>query len=410
MNRGRMSLGLFDQILSSASNVLVVFAIARVSSVHDFGSIAFALAALTAMMTTCRGFLGTPIVLMSSRPERIHDETRHAMVAAALLGLGAGLLVAILSLLVKAPPATFVVTISLPVVLMQDVLRYQCIGAGHPRQAIASDGLWALGSMSLLALTWFNRDLASGGLILSAWAVLAVVALLVISVPQGLLPRFKGFGEWWTGSFHDRIRFGAEAAIGETSSLLVLGTATAIIGADAAAALRGAGSALGPLNILLSALPLIVVPELRRRGELTSVSLWASLRKIAFAISFVAISVGVVTLFIPDELGQVFLGSSWYVVHPLLPITATEYAALAWLVAATTGMRAQARSGALLRIRLVFSIGALLFGCGAAIIWGKAPAVALALALAAGVAAVVGRAMFLHSPFDESRPSVHYVQ
>lgn len=395
MNRARLSLGLMDQVLSSASNVLIVFAIARVSSVNDFGSVVLTIAALTTVMATCRGFLGTPIALSSSHPERIHDETTHAMAAAALVGLVGGMSLAIVGLLVGAPPATYVVALAMPIVLLQDVARYQCIAVGRPRLAVAADGLWAVGSLSLLAVTWFIRDWVSAPSLLAGWAGLGLVALLVISVPQGLRPRIKGFGGWWAYSFHDRLRFGAEAAIGATTSFVMLGSATAIIGVNAAAALRGAGTVLGPLSILMSAIPLAVVPELRRRRLLTSVELWVFLRKIAVAMSSAAVAVGVLSFFVPDGLGRAFLGESWSVVRPLLPITATEYAALAWLSAAAGGLRVQARSGPLLRIRLVFALLTLLAGSAAAVIWGQAVAVAWALALAAGVAAVVARAVFL---------------
>ena len=395
MNRGRLSLGVLDQVLSSASNMLVVFAIARVSSVDDFGSISLAIAALTTVMAICRGFLGIPIALSSSHPERIHEETTHAMAAAALVGIVAGILVAIVGVIVKAPPATYIVALAMPIVLLQDVTRYQCIAAGRPRVAVFADGLWAVGSMSLLALTWFNRDFTSAVSLLTGWAVLAVVALLLISLPLALRPQFRGIGRWWESSFHDRMRFGAEVAIGAASSFVVLGTATAIIGAEAAAALRGAGSVLGPLSILMSAIPLAVVPELRRRGALTSVELWPFLRKMAVGMSGAAVAVGCIAFLVPQGLGAAFLGDSWPVVRPLLPFTAVEYGALAWLSAATGGLIAQARSGALLQIRLVFSLVTLVAGSAAALIWGQPLAVAVALAVAAAVAAVAARTMFL---------------
>jgi hypothetical protein len=153
----------------------------------------------------------------------------------------------------------------------------------------------------------------------------------------------------------------------------------------------------------MTTVPLAVVPELRKRGLLTSAELWPFLRRMAIAMSGVAVAIGCVAFFIPDSLGQAFLGDSWPVVRPLLPVTATEYAALAWFSAAAGGLIAQARSGALLQIRLQFSLVTLVAGVAAAAIWGQALGVAMGLALAAIVAAVVGRAMFLHPPPPKSQ-------
>ena len=86
----------------------------------------------------------------------------------------------------------------------------------------------------------------------------------------------------------------------------------------------------------------------------------------------------------------------WF--HQIIPITALEYAALAWLTGSAAALRAQGRSQSLLRLRTIFSTFTLIFaGLGASLVgdvWG----VAAGLALAAISGAVLGGRLLLGPP------------
>lgn len=386
----RMSLGLVDQVLSSASNVLVVFAFARASSVDDFGAFSLALAALTTTVATGRGLLGTPIALLSGLPEQLRCEAEHALGFAVWVGVAASGLITAVAVISHAPWPTYVLALAAPFVLLQDTARFFCISAGQPTRAVWSDGLWALGSALLLLLTWIFPRHMSGAFLLSVWAGLAGLVTFVILAPLHLVPRFSGLFIWWRGSLHDRLRFGAEAMIGAMSTLIVLAVATAALGISASAALRGAGTLLGPLAILMSAITLAVVPELRRRGALSAAAIGPPLRNIAILMSVFSLALGLFALAVPRAWGELILGDSWNVVRPLLPITASEYALLAWLSAAGGGIRAQGRSSDLLRLQLVFAGSAVVLPSIAVILGGSVRMVAIALVVAAGIAAVAG--------------------
>lgn len=396
--RNRMRLGLFDQVLSSASNMLVVFAVAITSSVDDFGALMLILATLSTVIATGRGLLGTPISLLSAEPDRLRREARHALGAATWSGLAAGAIIAVLAVLTHSPPAAYFISLATPFVLIQDTGRYYCISAGRPRRAVLSDGMWAAGSGALLLVTWAAPGAIGSATLVGVWASLTLLAMLVILVPLRLVPILTGLVTWWHATLHDRLRFGAEAVIGATASLLLVGITTAIIGMTATAALRGAGSVLGPLNILLSAIPLVAVAELRRHGTVNGAEMWRSLRKIALPMSALAVGIGMSASMVPTNWGELILGDSWTVVRPLLPITAIEYAALAWLSAAGGGLRAQGRSSALLKLRVVFAGSSIVLGSLAAIVTGSVRMVAVALAVAAVMSAVLARHMLLRDP------------
>ena len=394
--RKRLGLGVVDQILSSASNMMVVFAVARVSSVSEFGSITLTFATVTGVMAAGRGFFGTPLVLLSGSPEALKREARYSNTAAAMAGVTAGLAMALVAVSLGAPNGVFILAIATPFVLVQDLSRYYCMASGVPLRAVFSDGVWAAGSLVVLAMTSVASPVPGSDEILILWSALAVLAMLMLVVPMKISPKFRGLGKWWNVRLADRFQFGADSSIGATSSLLVSIVAGSIVGSTAIAALRGAGSIMGPLNILFSAMPLILIPELSRSGVVRTVDqVWRPLRRVAFAMAFVALVVGAGSFVVPDRIGELVLGESWNVVQPILPITAFEYMSLAWLAVAQIGLKTLLRSKSVLRVRLAQSCSYLVLSLTAATVFHSAIAIAIALAISTtGAAIYAQRLMF----------------
>jgi hypothetical protein len=106
-------------------------------------------------------------------------------------------------------------------------------------------------------------------------------------------------------------------------------------------------------------------------------------------MSLLALAVGSIGLWLPPAIGASVLGATWTVAAPLLPITGTEYAALAWVSVMYTALRSQGRSHALLKTRIFHAGISLTLAVGAAAVWREAVWVAVALAVAAIVSAVL---------------------
>lgn len=386
----RVGLGITDQVLSSASNMLAVFAIAGVSTIVQFGSISLAIAGVMAMVLLCRGLLGTPIALLSGEPVRLQDEANHALALAAVLGLVVGVIIAVCATFTNDPWSVALVGMAAPAILIQDSARYACVAAEKPAIAVASDGSWAAGSALLFIVAgWLAPDV-SARVAVGAWAGLAYLALLIIQMRSGFHPVFGGIANWVRSTAADRSRYGATSAIGATNSMLILFVVAALVGSSAIAALRGSASVLGPLNILIASMALVVVPELRRLSGATPGAYWRPMGRVALLMCTIPVTVGVLSVFVPDVWGEILLGPTWLVAQPLLPITAIEYVALTWSYSADTILRSQANSRAVLTRQLVHS--ALITGGAtiAAIAFGSAIAVATGIAMGASVAAAVG--------------------
>ncbi|WP_426565253.1 hypothetical protein ACPPVT_02800 [Angustibacter sp. McL0619] len=383
----RLSWGLLDQILSSASNVLVVFAVARVSGIDEFGLISLLIVVLTTAVAIGRGTLGTPLLL--SGHEAADEQQRHAGYALSVAlasGVGVALVVLLVGGSVGRPLVAIPLAVAAPLVLAQDTLRFAAFGRGDQVQAVWSDGLWAAISLVALAVTWFWRDLLSPAQVLWAWVSGALLALSVLLWRHGVRPRIAGLGTWWTTSAAHRVRYGLEAGIGATSALVVVLIASQLIDAGSVAALRGAGTLMGPLSILFSAIPLVVVPEAVRHGDPRRT--WRLLWRAATLMSAAALTFGLASLLVPAAWGELLLGDSWSVVAPLLPFTGWEYAALAWVSVCYTALRAEQRSQALLSLRVVHASTSILLAAAAAATGGTARAVSIALAVTASVVAV----------------------
>ena len=387
--------GLIDQVFSSVSNTGIVFAIARVSQVKSFGSIIFALAAVTTTLAISRGTLGVPISLFGNRPEKLRGETNHALAAAGSIGLVVSVLSIPLGLAAGGPAMAAALCLASPAVLMQDVCRFYVVAASRPWVAVISDGFWACSTLLLLVTTFVPHPPFNALALVVGWTMSGGLSMILMMSVGRAFPRFRGTMAWLRESSFHRVRFGLEAAVGAAGSFMVLGLAGLWLGAEAIAALRGASTVLGPIAVLVSATQLSVVPELLRR-DLSVAGLWSRLWRIALPMSLISLAIGFASMLVPATWGEIILGDSWGVVQRILPITGAEYGAACWFAAVSAGLAVRARSGVRLRLRIglvALSIIGVILG---ALVASSVRAVSTGLLVAAVVVSVGGRRALLH--------------
>src|SRR5947209_3787427 len=162
--------GAADQVFSSLSNGLIIYAVAVATASQNFGQIALLLTLLAAAIGVLRGALGTPLLLTAGRAASdIRREGSFAItsallvspVVAAVMWIVAGSGIRLSALLI---------IIATPVVLIEDVLRYVAIAEGRAHLAAFWDGLWFIGSAALLGATWLHLPLATTAYLLGGWA------------------------------------------------------------------------------------------------------------------------------------------------------------------------------------------------------------------------------------------------
>ena len=141
---------MLDQAMSSASNGLIVLAVARVASVDAFGAATLLFAFAAAAMGIGRGALGTPIMLAAGRGHaELRREAGFATTTALVFGLTVSCAAAVSSVLLCVPGMGVAFAVAIPLVVVVDVYRYALISASKPHLALTWDAVWAIGSALL---------------------------------------------------------------------------------------------------------------------------------------------------------------------------------------------------------------------------------------------------------------------
>ncbi len=163
--------------MSSASNGLIVLAVARVASVDAFGAATLLFAFAAAAMGIGRGALGTPIMLAAGRGHaELRREAGFATTTALAFGLAVSCAAAVSSFLLGVPEMGGAFAIAIPLVVVVDVFRYALISASKPHLALTWDAMWAIGSALLFVVTLLWRDALNDVAMVLFWAILAGIS------------------------------------------------------------------------------------------------------------------------------------------------------------------------------------------------------------------------------------------
>ena len=386
--------GALDQVFSSLSNGLILFAIAVISTPEDFGVLSLLLMLLTAAVGCMRGALGTPLLLNAARgTEQIRREGSFAVTAALAVS---PILVGAMWLLLKGRELgtpTIIVAIATPLVMVQDVLRYVAISEGRPHVAAIWDGFWFFGSVGLLVSTWGGVRFVDINVLIAGWSALAAIALLGLAVDLRLLPRFRGFFRWLATGWQHRLRYAVDAGLEQGGLFLALALVTGLVGAVATAALRGAMALLAPVGILTSALPLVVIPESARRSA-TRKQVWRGLTKITTIASVVTLIAGLVFFLLPDSVGKLLLGDTFGLTQQIILIITLQYVIGLWGASQRVQLATFNRSAAMLTLKVTYVILGVGFFVGGAVLFNSATGAAVGIAIASTLTTTVSLAWF----------------
>lgn len=345
-----------DQVLASACAYVLVLLVARSASAHDFGLFIIGFGVVTVAAAIGRAGLGAVLGmdLPVLGPDSGNDLTRRSGAAAVLLGLVAT--AALLAIAVSARGevgATLCVMAGLvPMVLLQDLARYDLVARGRPQFALAGELVWLMAPLTLLLSDLVRDHTTSPVIAVSTWAGGLVGSLGVLGLAGQLRrPRFVGLSLWLTSDIR-RFHLGADAAM---SGLAPVGNAigaAGVAGAATTAAVRGSAAVFAPLATLNLAMTLGAVPEARRRAAKPALRLLLTLTGGLVTIAMVW---GGLMLTLPDRVGTEILGDTWTYAAPLIPYVAAEYVGLAVWSGATAMLRLAGDTRRILVLRLVYA-------------------------------------------------------
>ena len=391
--RRRGLAGIVDQVFSSLSNGLILYAIAVVSTAQYFGRIALLLTLLAAAIGCMRGALGTPLLLKAARgTDEIRREGSYAVTA--VLGVSP-LLVGVMWALQGTQLGTpaILVAVATPLVMVQDVLRYVIIAEGRPHVAAVWDGVWFAGSLALLLSTWLGVRFVDVDVLIAGWAALAATALLGLAINLRLMPRFRGFLKWLADDWQHRLRYGVDAGLEQGVFFLCLALVNVMVSPAATAALRGAAALMAPLAIFAAALPLVVIPESARRSS-TPQEVWRGLAKVTMITSTATVFAGIFWRLLPDNFGKLLLGNTFGLSQQIVLIATVEFAIGLWCIAIMVYLKSFNRSAPLLALKSGHAILAVGLVIGCVLFFKSATGAAVGLAVASTLITAVALAWF----------------
>ncbi|RPK56797.1 hypothetical protein EES43_23535 [Streptomyces sp. ADI96-02] len=354
-----------DQGVAALTNILVLVAAARLSTVADFARFSAVYLVFTVLLGVFGAYTGQPLVLRRGADEETRGACRSAAVFTVLAATALGALLAAVCLLVPGDTARALLVLGavLPVVLGQDTARYAFATLQRPHLALASDLLRLLCVLGALSLQTYG---ASPARLIAVWGLSALPALLLSAAllhrstagaPLALRPLLR--------RGHLGRRFTVEFGVGNaTSQLSVLGLG-AVGDPLLVGALRGATTLFGPLNVLFTSATSFGPPLLGRIAqERARVRATAGL---AALLAATAALWATVLALLPDRAGRELLGDTWPVAAALLPATGSQYAAMAVGTCGLLALR-MLDPRTTLAIQVVFSLTAVAFlACGYAV-------------------------------------------
>ncbi|MFF2409401.1 hypothetical protein [Streptomyces sp. NPDC058092] len=356
-----------DQGVAALTNILVLVAAARLSTVADFARFSAVYLVFTVLLGVSGAYTGQPLVLRRGEHEEVGGACRSAVTFTLLAAAGLGALLAAVCLPLPGatPRALMMLGLVLPVVLGQDTMRYAFSTLHLPHLALAGDALRLACVLGALAMQPHGAPAAR---LVTVWGLSALPALLLSAAllhrrVAGTPLRLKVL----LRRGHLGRRFVVEFGVGNaTSQLSVLGLG--VVGnALVVGALRGATTLFGPLNVLFTSATGFGPPLLgrlaseRRRVRATAM--------LAAVLAATAAAWATALALLPDGIGRHLLGDTWPTAAALLPATGSQYAAMAVGTCGLLALR-MLDPRTTLSIQVVFSLAAVAFLAGGYVLGG----------------------------------------
>ncbi|MFE3762581.1 hypothetical protein ACFXPI_12555 [Streptomyces sp. NPDC059104] len=387
-----------DQAASSATNILVLVLAARLSSASGFADFSMVYVSFSVLLGLNMAYVGQTVVL--EKGGGLAAVCRSSVLFTAAASAVAGLLLAVVGLALAgdAGRAFLALGLVLPLVLVQDGLRYCFSALRVPQRALAADSLRLLCVVAALAAQPAG---ASAGRLVLVWGLSALPALglglwLLRPHVRGARAELRPY----LRRGHLGQRFVVEFAVGNGSSQLAVLGLGAFATPLAVGALRGATTLFGPLNVLFNSANAFGPPVVGRASGKRGVVRLTALMGAALA----ALGAGwaAVLYALPDRLGAHLLGDTWAAASALLPATGAQYAVMGLGTCALLTLRVL-NPRATLSLQIVFSLLSVALLLGGYAAWGVTGA---AWGLAVGSAAKAGAGWLRVARLEAPAPEV----
>lgn len=377
---GRVGWGFADQAVSSLSNFLLGFLVARAVDTATFGAFSVAFTTYVVVLGIARGAVAQPLIVRYSGADLARWQVGAGQAGgfAFTIGLVVGAICVVVGLALGGlvGPGLVAVGIILPGLLVQDAWRYALFARDRGRSAFTIDFVWlALQVPAIGLVLLLGRDIGFAALL--AWGGAGIVAALVGGRMVGVRIRPEASLAWLREHRVLVPRYIAEATASLTSSQLALYGVGAVAGLMTLGELRVGQLLIGPVLVIFIGMQLVAVPMAVRALAVSVERLQRLCLGLGSAMAAVAIVWGGVLTLIPAEVGHALLAANWDPAQQIVLVLALGLGASCFSSGALIGLRAFAAATRSLRATVISSLlttvttigGALLYGAvGAA--WG----------------------------------------
>ncbi|WP_229229787.1 hypothetical protein [Sinomonas cyclohexanicum] len=363
--KGRFSLGIVDQSISSLSSVLLLIAAARSLPADLLGQFVIGTATVAPCISIVRAMCGeTLLVRIASSPDdfakrrALRRESTSMLGFAVVLAVAASCIVLLIALVWSAArPVLLASAVSALGVVVFDAVRHHLIALRKTLVLVLADFVLlvlSVGSVYLLGL----QGVPPERMILAWGGAAALVAAGVLALER-LMPDVRSGLPWSRTVRLSSSAFVAETILGAAVGYLIV-IALAWIASDAeVAAYRAALSVFGVTSLMVNFLRTMVLRELQPRMFSSPRGVWLALRQMGGTVVVaVAVTVTVVVL-LPADVGSALLGESWAPVAGLAFFAAANRIAAGASVPPMLVLRTQGVTWSATRVRIAMAVLAL---------------------------------------------------
>jgi O-antigen/teichoic acid export membrane protein len=363
---GRLGWGIADQGVSSITNFLVVFMVARSLGAIPFGAFSLAYVAYGFALNLSRGLSSYPLqvrytgVDLAKWRKAVGESSGTALVT----GIATGIIVLAAAAVLggNTRVALFALGLTLPGLLLQDSWRYAFFAQGRGSQAFLNDTIWAAVQIpAMLALHHYNVRSVFWYII--AWAGAAVVAAAAGPLQTKVLPNLRGVRQWLVKHRDLGARYSASNLIASAAVQVRSSVVDGLLGLAVVGYVQAAGTLMGPFMVIFYGIGLVTVPEAVR-------ILKKSPNRLPLFCMIVSVGLGVAALCwggfllvaLPRGLGNLMLGSIWRPTYVLVLPQVLAIVGGAFCSGASTGLGAMGAARRMLRAAVLSAIVALFCG------------------------------------------------
>jgi len=374
LGRGLWNIG--DQLISSANNFLVGFAVAKSVSEDDFGSFSIVFAVFSVAIGFFRALATSPVSMRFADAD--DDEFRRVTGASVgLVGLGGLLLGAVLVVVGLVGPFPQVLDQSLVALgaivvglLLQDGWRQVLFARLRPAAACVLDASWgvlqlaAIGTLYALDVTWVPAYVL-------AWGGAALLASLVGYRLMRVRPRLTR-GPGWLREQASLTRYLVpEYVVLQSGAQLAILIVAAVASTAAAGSLRGANMLTVPATIMSTGLMTFAVPELVRRSARMTGRTWTlAVVLVSGTVLLTGVVWGSLFLLLPDGVGLWLLGDTWAGTKTVLVAIIVGQAGAALSVGPAAALYASEGAKVTIRLHVVYAVLLIVLSTAGALLWG----------------------------------------